>query len=263
MDRTAYRPGQALHFAGFLRQQDKAGTFAPIADTAVEVELVSQRKQTKAARLKLTSDKLGRIVGSYTFTDADALDHYTLSIPNYKGSARVLLGEYRKSKVRLKIAGTTEGEKMKLTFEGLDFLDKPVVVTKASFTAQVVRRGKQKTLTLKAEDFVHHEPKSLPFGDLESLSEEDLLLWEAQKVNGQTFPGLGNVPLASVRRRAEARGGEARRTQHRPEEGMAARRLRPHRPGRHHRRQRPRAARLDHDPDRRQGGRRRARGRSS
>jgi alpha-2-macroglobulin len=196
VDRTAYRPGQALHFAGFLRKQDKAGVFAPIADKAVEVELVSERKKTKAVKLKLTSDKLGRIVGSYTFTDADALDHYTLSIPTYKGSARVLLGEYRKSKVRLKISGTTAGEKMKLTLEGLDFLDKPIAVTKASFAAQVVRRAKQKTLTLKAEDFVHHEPKTLPFSDLESLSEEDLLLWEAQKVNGQTFPGLGNYPLA-------------------------------------------------------------------
>src|SRR5262249_32612584 len=163
--RTAYRPGQALHFAGFLRKQDSAGTFAPVSNQGVEVELISQRKQTKAAKIKLTSDSQGRIAGSYTFSDADALDNYTLAVPGYTGSARVLLGEYRKSKVRLKISGCTEDEKMKLTFEGLDFLDKPVPLSKASFAAQVVRRGKQKDLTLKAEDFVYHEPKLLAIGD--------------------------------------------------------------------------------------------------
>jgi hypothetical protein len=198
VDRTAYRPGQALHFAGFLRKQPSPGEFAPVADRAVEVVLTSQRKGTKAAKMKLTSDELGRVVGSYVFTDGDALDHYTLSVPGYKGEARVLLGEYRKSKVKLRITGAVEGEKMRLTFEGLDFLDKPVVVTKASFAAQVVRRGKAKNFALKGEDFVYHEPQKWPFGDLDSLSEEDLLYWEAEGVTAQTFLGLGNVPLSNV-----------------------------------------------------------------
>lgn len=197
VDRTAYRPGQALHFAGFLRREERPGSFVPVANEAVEVELTSHRKNTKAAKLKLTSDRQGRVVGSYTFTDADALDHYTLSIPKYTGSARVLLGEYRKSKVRLKINAVPEGDQLKLTFEALDFLDKPVPVTNASFAAQIVRRGKQKNLTLRAEDFVHHESKQLSVGDLDSLSEEDLLLWQAEGVSGQLAPWMGNVPLAN------------------------------------------------------------------
>lgn len=198
VDRTAYRPGQPLHFAGFLRKEASTGEFAPIANQAVDVHLVSARKQTKAAQMKFTSDEQGRIVGSYVFSDADALDHYTLSIPGYKGSARVLLGEYRKSKVRLKITGSVTDDKLKLVFEGLDFLDKPVVVTKASFAAQVVRRGKDKSYALKAEDFVYHEPRKYLYTDLDNLSEEDLLYHEAETVSGLTFPGLGNVPLVNL-----------------------------------------------------------------
>lgn len=208
VDRTAYRPGQPLHFAGFLRTESSPGEFAPVANQAVEVELVSQRKATKAAKMKLTSDERGRVVGSYVFTDADALDHYTLSIPGYKGQARVLLGEYRKSKVRLKITGRAEGGKMKLTFEGLDFLDKPVAVAKASFTAQVVRRTKEKPFALKGEDFVYHAAQKHPFGDLESLSEEDLLYREAEGEGRPNFPGLGNVPLANLSGDLEPEGAK-------------------------------------------------------
>ncbi|MFO0844191.1 MAG: alpha-2-macroglobulin family protein [Gemmataceae bacterium] len=198
VDRTAYRPGQPLHFAGFLREQDATGEFVPRANQEVEVRLVSERKQVKVATLKLTSDAGGRVVGEYRFSDADALDHYALSVSNFKGGARVLLGEYRKSKVKLSISGKVNGEKMKLTFQGLDFLDKPVVVTKASFAGQVVRRGKQKSYLLKGEDFVYHEAKPVALGDLEGLSEEDLLLWEADGIGGQTFPGLGNAVLTTV-----------------------------------------------------------------
>lgn len=198
VDRTAYRPGQALQFAAFLRQLDAAGEFVPVAGKEVQIDLTSERKQTRAARLKLTSDARGRVVGSYTFSDADALDHYSLAAAGYKGSARVLLGEYRKSKVRLKIAGTVEKGQMRLRFEALDFLDKPVPIAKASFHARVVRRSEEKKLTLKAEDFVHHEPTPYAFRDLDSISEEDLLLREAERVSGQGFPGLGNEPLAQL-----------------------------------------------------------------
>ncbi|MFO0929695.1 MAG: alpha-2-macroglobulin family protein [Gemmataceae bacterium] len=198
VDRTAYRPGQRLQFAGFLRQLDGAGEFVPVAGKEVQVDLTSERKQTRAARLKLTSDDHGRIAGSYPFTDADALDHYTLTVAGFKGTARVLLGEYRKSKVRVKIDGTVTGDRLKLSFAALDFLDKPVPIAKASFAAQVVRRTKERTFTLKTEDFVYHEPKPLPLPDVESLSEEDLLLAEADGVSGQTFPGLGNVALANL-----------------------------------------------------------------
>ena len=126
VDRTAYRPTQSLHFAGFLRRLNAAGEFDPIANTEVDVQLVSQQKQTKAFQMQLTSDEHGKIIGSYVFSDADALDTYTLQIPGYKGSAKLLLGEYRKSKIRLKISGDVKDEKLDLKFETVDFLDKPV-----------------------------------------------------------------------------------------------------------------------------------------
>src|SRR5207245_1162219 len=52
VDRTAYRPGQVLHFAGFLRKQDSSGEFVPLGKQKVDVDLTSQRKATKAAALK-------------------------------------------------------------------------------------------------------------------------------------------------------------------------------------------------------------------
>src|SRR5262249_48030062 len=154
VDRTAYRPTQALHFAGFLRRLNAAGDFDPIPNTAVDVHLVSQQKQTKAFQMKLTSDEHGKITGSYVFSDADALDTYTLQIPGYKGSAKLLLGEYRKSKIRLKISGDVTDEKLALKFETVDFLDKPVPASKLSFVVQVVEKTQaDRQRPLKAEDF--------------------------------------------------------------------------------------------------------------
>ncbi|MFO0876089.1 MAG: alpha-2-macroglobulin family protein [Gemmataceae bacterium] len=196
VDRTAYRPGQQIHFAGFLRTQKQDGEFVPLVKRAVDVELTSQRKGVKVAKLKLTSDEQGRVVGSYRFTDADALDTYNLALPGFKGGAQVLLGEYRKSKVKLDICGQLEGDKMKLTFKGLDFLDKPIVLTQASFVAQVVRRGKTKEFTLKGEDFVYHQRRQFSLDQLDNLSEEDLLLWEAEGLAAASFPGAAQVPLS-------------------------------------------------------------------
>ena len=144
VDRTAYRPGQTLQFAAYLRSEDAHGEFAPVVNTEVEVQIVSREKGLVAGRLNLRSDDFGRVAGSYAFTEADALDEYDLQIPNYAGSANVLLSEYRKSKVRLKISGTPIDGKVKLKFEALDFLDKPVAVGGGSYTAQVVRRRRRR-----------------------------------------------------------------------------------------------------------------------
>jgi alpha-2-macroglobulin len=183
VDRTAYRPTQSLHFAGFLRRLNAAGDFDPIPNAAVDVHLVSQQKQTKAFQLKLTSDEHGKVVGSYVFSDADALDTYTLQIPGYKGSAKLLLGEYRKSKIRLKISGEVTDEKLDLKFETVDFLDKLVPASKLSFVVQVVEKTKaDRQRSLKAEDFAYFTPLGAHSFDLDELPEEDRLLWLADGV---------------------------------------------------------------------------------
>jgi hypothetical protein len=190
VDRTAYRPTQTFHYAGFLRSLDAGGEFRPIANREVEIQLASEKKGTRAFKVKTTSDEFGRITGSYTFTEADALDHYLLSVKDFKGSARVLLGEYRKSKIRLKINGTVKEEKLKLMFEVLDFLEKRVAASKASFTAQVVRTdGKGKTATLKAEDFVYHTSLNTLFPAWEEMPEDEMLLWQGDGPGAALFLG--------------------------------------------------------------------------
>jgi alpha-2-macroglobulin len=190
VDRTAYRPTQSLNFAGFLRKLTASGEFEPIANTEVDVQLVSQQKQTKAFKMRLTSDEHGKINASYVFSDADALDTYTLQIPGYKGSAKLLLGEYRKSKIRLKITGDVKEEKLDLKFETVDFLDKAVAAAKVSFTIQVVEKTKaDKSYPLKAEEFAYYSALGAYSFDLDDLPEEDRLLWIADNVPPR---GAGN-----------------------------------------------------------------------
>jgi uncharacterized protein YfaS (alpha-2-macroglobulin family) len=188
VDRTAYRPAQTLNFAGFLRRPDSQGEFAPLAGRQVEVLLKSEKKNTTAAKLALTADEQGRIVGSYTFLEADALDGYRLSIPGFKGEARLTLGEFRKSKIKLKIDGQAGREQLKLKFQAVDFLDKPVAATQVSFTAQVIQRQPQTKKTgLKTEQFAYHVPVVSQF-NLEDLPEDERLLFEAE---GTLFPTTG------------------------------------------------------------------------
>jgi hypothetical protein len=80
-DRSVYRPGQPVHFAGFVRQLDERGEFVPLASRAVEVQLrrvgsgedhnrdegAAARKSTIANRWRLTTDDMGRIVGDHVF----------------------------------------------------------------------------------------------------------------------------------------------------------------------------------------------------
>jgi hypothetical protein len=180
VDRTAYRPHQMLQFAGFLREPDRRGEFVPLAGREVEVTLTSQKKKTTAARLKLVSDDFGRITGQYTFSAADALDTYELAIEGFAGKAEVALAEFRKAKVRLKIDGATDGNELKLVFQAVDFLDKPVPGTKLRFTAQVIRdRARRRAYPLKAEQFAYHEDWPPALVDAEGLEEDEQLLWEA------------------------------------------------------------------------------------
>ena len=180
VDRTAYRPLQTMHFAAFLRQPDQRGEFVPLARRKVEVRLVSRKKKTTAVRLEVVSDDFGRVTGQYRFSEADPLDTYDLEVPGHKGSGEVTLAEFRKSKVRLKIDGVTDGPQVKLTFQAVDFLDQPVPGTKVRFTAQVVRDGRAKPKqALDPEQFVYHEATPIERVPAGSLPEEQRLLWEA------------------------------------------------------------------------------------
>ena len=197
VDRTAYRPTQTFHYAGFLRKLNAKGEFEPLPNREVEVELISEKKQTRAFKVKTTSDSFGRIVGSYNIRD-DALDHYTLAVPGYKGTARILLGEYRKSKIKVDIKGAVKDDKLKLTFAIRDFLEKLVPGVKASFTAQVVRQdGKSKSTTLKAEDFVHHIPLTGLLNEWDNLPEDQMLLWKAEGAGAAAFLSTGNSAVVA------------------------------------------------------------------
>ena len=82
-DRSAYRPGHTLKFVAFLRKLLPNGEFEPVRDRDVTIDLTSQSRGTRATRLKLKSDSFGRVTGQYTFSDADALDHYLLTAADF------------------------------------------------------------------------------------------------------------------------------------------------------------------------------------
>ena len=199
LDRSVYRPGQELKFAGFLRKVDDRGEFVPLADQAVSVTLVSERKKTTATTIKLTSDGLGRIEGSYKWTEGDVMDDYTLSVTGYKGTAKVGLAEYRKSKIKLKISGKRADDKLTLTFDALDFLEQPVPGSKVSFNAQVVQNStKQTNWTLNGPDFAYHSKLWLPVPDKDDLSEEEALLVEADNTYMPTVAFGGKVVVSQI-----------------------------------------------------------------
>ncbi|MEK6237184.1 MAG: MG2 domain-containing protein, partial [Planctomycetales bacterium] len=158
VDRTVYRPQQTMRFAGFLRTLNARGEFAPLANREVEIRLTSKGKKTVAAKMKRVSDAFGRVTGEYPFHAEDALDNYELSIPDFKGSAELKLAEFRKAKVKLTIDGEMKEKTLKVTFQALDFLDKPVPGSKLRYTAQVVRNGGNKVAyPLKAKEFAYYE----------------------------------------------------------------------------------------------------------
>ena len=179
VDRTVYRPGHKLQFAGFLREVDADGRFTPIADKPVEVVIRSKQKKTVAGKFKLTSDAFGRITGEYRFMGEDALDNYTLTVPGFAGEAQVKLAEFRKAKVRLHITGERKDGSLRLRFEARDFLNKPVPAQRVQFTARVFRRGAEAAATtLDAGQFVYHpEVGAGGLPDPDSLTEEQVYRW--------------------------------------------------------------------------------------
>jgi len=196
VDRTVYRPGHKLQFAGFLRNLDAGGTFTPIANKPVEVVIRSKRKKTVAGKLTLTSDARGRVAGDYRFMVEDALDDYTLTIPGFAGEAQVKLAEFRKAKVRLHITAKRVDGALRLKFEARDFLNKPVPAQRVQFTAKVFHRGQTPTTnTLNAEQFVyHHETPAAGLPDGHDLTEEQLYRWTYEGV----WPRTGMTLLAQV-----------------------------------------------------------------
>ncbi len=197
VERTTYRPLQTLHFAALLREPDASGEFKPLAGREVEVRLVSRKKKTAAAVMKLVSDDFGRLTGQYEFSAADPLDVYDLGIEGFAGSAEVTLAEFRKAKVRLKIDGKLDGPQLRLTFQALDFLEQPVPGSSVRFTAQIVRSGPTgREFPLDARQFVYHAPASEWRFDPAALSEEQRLLWEAGHLASWAANEAGPVVLA-------------------------------------------------------------------
>ncbi|HEY7155153.1 MAG TPA: MG2 domain-containing protein, partial [Gemmataceae bacterium] len=182
VDRGVYRPNQTLHFAAFLRDLDERGEFVPRPAQTVEVLLTGEQKKTTAARMKLTADEQGRLTGEYTFSDADPLDNYRLSIPDYKGAARVRLAEYRKTKVHLNILSRREGSQLQVRFQARDYLDRPVTNARVQFVAQIVREpARPPAAALDGKQFAYAEDEQAPVLRLEDLTAEERLLAEADE----------------------------------------------------------------------------------
>lgn len=178
VDRSAYRPGQTIKFAGFLRGENSKGEFVPHPEREVDVLLTSAEKGTKAAQLRLKSDDFGRIEGEYTFSQADSLGEYYLRASGYLGVAKFQLAEFRKAKVRLKIDSELEANDLKLKFQAVDFLDEGVPGTQIQFHAKVVYVGHQSNDgELRASDFVYHEQATpaVWFGFADASQDERLL----------------------------------------------------------------------------------------
>lgn len=196
-DRSAYRPGHTLKFVAFLRSLRPDGEFEPIANKDVTINLLSQTKGTRATQMKLKADAQGRVTGEYTFSDADALDHYTLMAEGFNGDGRVFLGEYRKTKVGLKLAGEVKDGKLVVTFDARDYLDRPVKGTAATYTATVTRTAEPDKLTLNPDQFA--KPESGPPGqeELDALPDDERLLTLANGVSAMTFAGFGSRFVSS------------------------------------------------------------------
>jgi len=137
VDRNLYRPNQELQFAGFVRRLGPDNTFEPVAATNVTVELRTVTKGNLATTIKVQTDPVGRFVGGYTFTGADALDDYRLSAKGMVGDARFRLGEFRKPKVKLAIETERVDNNLLVRFATLDFKENPVSAGNCSFNIQV------------------------------------------------------------------------------------------------------------------------------
>ncbi len=204
-DRSAYRPGHTLKFVAFLRTLLSNGEFEPVRDREVTVDLTSNSKQTRATRMKLKADNQGRVTGEYTFSEADALDHYTLTADGFTGNTQIFLGEYRKTKVGLKLKGEVKDGKLVVTFDARDYLDRVVKGTAATYTATVTRVAEPEKLTLNPDAFVKPEGGPPGVEQFEALPDDERLITLANGVSAMSFAGFGsrhvstregNVPVA-------------------------------------------------------------------
>ena len=208
-DRSAYRPGHTLKFVAYLHRTTDAIDFQPLADTDFTVDVVGETRQTRAARLKVRSDAHGRITGQYTFSDADSLDHYRLVVTEtdsrlpLDGGARVLLGEYRKTKVGLKLKGEVAGGKLVVTFDARDYLDRAVKGTSATWSAVVTKAADAAKLPLDPAKFVADEGGPPSVDDFAALPDDERLLTLANGVSAMSFAGFGARTVATREGQAE------------------------------------------------------------
>ncbi|MBN9118074.1 MAG: hypothetical protein J0I06_02720 [Planctomycetes bacterium] len=210
-DRSAYRPGHTLKFVAYVHDTADGIDFKPVANTEFVVDLVSETRRTRAARMKLRTDDSGRLTGRYTFTDADQLDHYLLNVggptgdqpddrapPNgLPGSARVLLGEYRKTKVGVKLKGAVKDGKLEVTFDARDYLDREVKGTSATWSATVTKAADVAKLALDPQKFVADEGGPPSADDFDALPDDERLLTIANGVSAMSFAGFGGRLLAT------------------------------------------------------------------
>lgn len=198
-DRSAYRPGHTLKFAAYVHDTTDGIAFKPVPNTEFTVDVTSETRRTRAARLKVRTDAEGRLAGQYTFTDADGLDHYQIAIQGAEanGFARVLLGEYRKTKVGVKLKGEVKDGKLVLTFDARDYLDRPVKGTSATWSATVTKEADVAKLALDPLKFVAHEGGPPSVDDFNALPDDERLLTLAHGVSASSFAGFGARTLAT------------------------------------------------------------------
>lgn len=181
LDRLVFRPGQTMHFAGFLREMDADGEFKPVAKKEVEVALTSEKKKTAAKKWNLTSDEAGRITADYKFADADPIDAYTLNIAGVKGGAQVALAEYRKLTSSFAINGQLEGGKLRIQYEALDYTGETVPAEKLQLTAQIVPLiAAKENSELNPAEFAYATPTPPNQPRADNLSEDEQLLAQFQ-----------------------------------------------------------------------------------
>ncbi len=208
-DRSAYRPGHTLKFVAYLHNTRDAVSFNPLANKDFTVDVVSETRGTRATRLKLRSDDAGRLTGQYTFTDADSLDHYRLVVTEsdaqqpLEGSARVLLGEYRKTKVGLKLKGEVKDGKLVVTFDARDYLDREVNGSSATWSAVVTKAADVGKLALDSAKFVANEGGPPSVDDFDALPDDERLLTLANGVSAMSFAGFGARTVATREGKAE------------------------------------------------------------
>ena len=212
-DRSAYRPGHTVKFVAYVRDTKDGIDFTPVANQDYLVDLVSETRQTRATRLKLRSDTAGRLTGQYTFNDADSLDHYQIRVvptgadaPPLDGGARVLLGEYRKTKVGLKLKGEVKDGKLVVTFDARDYLDRSVPGSSATWSAVVTKAADAGKLALDPAKFIVQEGGPPSADDFNALPDDERLLTLANGISAMSFAGFGGRVVATREGKADFGG---------------------------------------------------------